>query len=262
VTLIIPDVFVQITIFIGGAILGSFFNVCIYRLPRNESIITPYSHCPNCKTRIKIWENIPLISYLILKGKCRYCGTKIPLSYLIVEILTPLLFLSLWHVFGESIDFVINLLFISILIIITVIDLKHQLILDVLTYPMILIGLLINYFNKVFINALISGLIGGGIILLIIKIGSHLFKKEAMGGGDFKLALGIGLFLANWKYTLVSLFLASLIGSLVGIVFILLGKKKFGEYIPFGPYLSSGAVITLFWGKNILDWYFKISYSP
>jgi len=257
---IIPDVFIQITIFIVGAMLGSFFNVCIYRLPRNESIITPHSHCPNCKTKIKIWENIPIISYFILKGKCHYCKIKIPIRYLIVEILTPILFLSLWYIFGKSIDFVIYLLFISILIIITFIDLEHQLILDVLTYPMILIGLLISYFNKVFIPTLISGLIGGGIIFLIITIGSRIFKKEVMGGGDFKLALVIGIFLANWEYTLISLFLASFLGSLVGIIFILLGKKKFGEYIPFGPYLASGAVITLFWGKNILDWYFKLSH--
>lgn len=255
---IIPDVFIQLTIFIAGAILGSFFNVCIYRLPRNESIIIPYSHCPNCKTRIKIWENIPIISYLILKGKCHYCNTKISSRYLIVEILTPVLFLLSWYLFGGSIDLAINLLFISILLIITFIDFEHQLILDVLTYPMMLIGILISYFKEVFISALIAGLIGGGVIFLIIILGSRIFKKEAMGGGDLKLAIVIGLFLGQWKYTLLSLFLASFLGSLVGIIFLLLGKKKFGEYIPFGPYLACGAVITLFWGKNILDYYFKL----
>ncbi|MEW6095231.1 MAG: prepilin peptidase [bacterium] len=256
--LITPTVFIQIVIFIVGAILGSFFNVCIYRLPINESIIIPLSHCPKCKTRIKVWENIPIVSYIILRGKCRYCSVKIPLSYLIVEILTPTLFLLLWHTFGISIDFAIYLLFISILIIITFIDLEHQLILNILTYPMIVIGLLISFFKETFINALISGVVGGGIIFLIVVISPLIFKKEGMGAGDFKLAAVIGIFLANWKYTLISLFLASFLGSLVGIVLILLGKKKFGEYIPFGPYLACGAVIATFWSKNIINWYFNL----
>lgn len=255
--LAIPEIFIQITIFIAGALLGSFFNVCIYRLPLNESIIIPFSHCPNCKIKIKIWENIPIISYLILKGKCRYCSTKIRPRYLIVEILTPILFLLLWHTFGYSSDFLVYLLFVSSLIIITFIDIDHQLILNVLTYPMILIGLLISFFNKVFISALISGLIGGGIIFLIVVISPIIFKKEGMGAGDFKLAIVIGIFLANWQDTLISLFLSSLFGSLFGVTFILFGKKKFGEYIPFGPYLACGAVVTLFFGEDIINWYLK-----
>jgi len=258
VQLIPIEVFIQIVIFIIGAILGSFFNVCIYRLPINESIIIPFSHCPNCKTRIKVWENIPIISYIILRGKCRYCNINISPRYLIVEILTPVLFLLLWHTFGKSFDFAIYLLFISILIIITFIDLEHQLILNILTYPIIVIGLLISFFKKVFISSLIAGLVGGGIIFLLILISPFIFKKEGMGVGDFKLAAVIGVFLANWEYTLISLFLASLLGSVVGLTLILLGRRKFGEYIPFGPYLSAGAVITLFWGRNIIDWYFNL----
>lgn len=253
-----PEIFQQIFIFIFGAILGSFFNVCIYRLPIGESIITPLSHCPSCKTRIKILENIPIISYIILKGRCRYCNVKIPLSYLIVEILTPTLFLLLLHNFGISPDLAIYLLFVSVLIIITFIDLKHQLILNILTYPMIVIGLLISFFKGTFINALIAGLIGGGIIFLIVIISPLIFKKEGMGIGDLKLAIVIGIFLADCKYTLISLFLASVLGSLVGVVLILLGKKKFGEYIPFGPYLSAGAVIALLWGENIINWYVNL----
>jgi leader peptidase (prepilin peptidase)/N-methyltransferase len=255
---LIPEPVIQILIFVVGALMGSFFNVCIHRLPINESIIIPYSHCPNCKAKIKIWENIPIISYIILRGRCRYCSIKISKRYLIVEILTPILFLLLWHTFGFSIDFAIYILFISTLIIITFIDLEHQLILNILTYPMIIIGLLINYFKGVFINALIAGIIGGGIIFLIVIISPLIFKKEGMGAGDFKLAGVIGIFLANWKYTLISLFLASFLGSLVGLGLILLGKKKFGEYIPFGPYLACGAAIVLFWGRDIINWYFKL----
>ncbi|MDI6735618.1 MAG: prepilin peptidase [bacterium] len=251
------EVFIQVVIFIAGALLGSFFNVCIYRLPIQESIIIPPSHCPNCKTRIKIWENIPILSYIILKGKCRSCEVKIPLRYLIVEILTPVLFLLLWHTYGYSYEFGIYLLFISILIIITFIDFEHQLILNIITYPMFFIGLLINFLKGTFFNSLIAGLIGGGIIFLIVVISPFIFKKEGMGGGDFKLAAVIGVFLANGQNTLISLFLASFLGSLVGVTLILLGKKKFGEYIPFGPYLTSGAVIVLFWGKNIMEWCVK-----
>lgn len=255
---LIPDVFIQIVIFIAGAILGSFFNVCIYRLPIDESIIIPSSHCPNCKTRIKIWENIPIISYIILKGKCRYCHVQIPLTYLTVEILTPLLYLLLWHTFGISVDFTIYLLFVSVLIIITFIDFEHQLILNILTYPMIVIGLLINFFKGTLVSSLIAGLVGGGNIFLIVIISPLIFKKEGMGGGDFKLAAVIGIFLADWKLTLLSLFLASFLGSLVGIALILLGKKKLGGYIPFGPYLAAGAIIAIFWGKNIIDWYIRL----
>ncbi|MEW6621148.1 MAG: prepilin peptidase [bacterium] len=252
---LIPSPFIQIIIFIFGALIGSFFNVCIYRLPIDESIVIPFSHCPNCKTKIKIWENIPIISYLILKGKCRYCGVQISPRYLIVEILTPVLFLLLWQFFGKSPDFFIYLLFISVLIIITFIDFEHQLILNVLTYPMIIIGLLISYFKGIFISSLIAGLVGGGIIFLIVIISPFIFKKEGMGAGDFKLAAVIGVFLASWQYTLISLFFASFLGSLVGLILILSGKKRFGEYIPFGPYLVFGALIILFYGKNIIDWY-------
>ncbi len=280
--------FEEIVIFIAGAMLGSFFNVCIYRLPIQESIITPPSHCPNCKTRIKIWENIPILSYIILKGKCRTCGVKIPLRYLIVEILTPVLFLLLWHTYGYSYEFGIHLLFISVLIIITFIDFEHQLILNVITYPMLFIGLLINFLKGTFLDSLIAGLIGGGIIYLIMVISPLIFKevcpicngsggkpgvetkecpsckgsgqvgKEGMGGGDFKLAAVIGVFLANGQDTVMCLFLASFLGSLVGVTLILLNKKKFGEYIPFGPYLTSGAVIVLFWGKNVMECAFRL----
>lgn len=319
---LISEPFIQVVIFIIGSLMGSFFNVCIYRLPINESIIIPHSHCPNCKTKIKIWENIPIISYIILRGKCRYCKTKISKRYIIVEILTPVLFLLLWNTYGGSIDFAIYLLFISILIIITFIDFEHQLIPNILTYPMVVIGILINFFKGILINSLIAGLVGGGIIFLIIVISPFIFKKylfniditfqktlnngniskelqdvfnsqatikvkkknrkwiiidekgeyliinkkdklsvylkrEGMGGGDLKLATVIGVFLANLGYTFLSLFLASFLGSLVGLGLILLGKKRFGEYIPFGPYLASGAVITLLFGKDIINWYFK-----
>ncbi len=253
-----PEIFVQIVIFIAGALLGSFFNVCIYRLPIQESIIIPPSHCPNCKTRIKIWENIPILSYIILKGKCRSCGVKISPRYLLVEILTPVLFLLLWHTYGYSYEFGIYLLFISVLIIITFIDFEHQLILNVITYPMLFIGLLINFLKGTFLDSLIAGLIGGGIIFLIVVVSPFIFKKEGMGGGDFKLAAVIGVFLANGQDTLISLFLASFLGSLVGVTLILLSKKKFGEYIPFGPYLTSGAVIVLFWGKNVMECAFRL----
>ena len=245
-----------ILIFILGLIVGSFCNVCIYRIPRNESVIYPASHCPNCHTDILAKDNIPLLSYLLLKGRCRNCGIKIFIQYPIVEFLTGLIYVIIYLIYGFSIQSLIYIILLSALIIIAFIDLNKQIILDVISLPGIVIGLILSFFVPYisFINSALGVLVGGGIIFIIGLAGSVIFKKEAMGGGDVKLAAMIGAFL-GWKYTIITLFLGFFLGALVGIFLILSKIKSKEDVVPFGPFIALGSFITLLWGEKILSWY-------
>ncbi|MGC8976982.1 MAG: prepilin peptidase [Candidatus Ratteibacteria bacterium] len=243
-----------ILFFILGLIFGSFANVCIFRLPKGKSIIFPGSFCPNCNKSIKWYDNIPLISYVLLKGKCRYCKNPIPLRYFIVEFLTGLLFFLVYKKFGISPStFVYNLLFLS-LVIISFIDMDTFLIPDVIVIPGIFLGLLFSFFfPQIYQMERIEGLIysffgviaGGGVLIFLGFIGKLLFKKDAMGGGDVKLLGMVGAF-CGWKSILLTLFFASLFGTLISLILILIKKKKIEDYVPFGPYLAIGAVISVF----------------
>ncbi len=243
-------------IFILGLIVGSFSNVCIYRIPRNESIIYPASHCPKCRTKIKAIDNIPLLSYILLKGRCRNCKSKISIQYPIVEFLTGVLYLIIYLVYGLSIQSLIYIILSSALIIISLIDLNEQIVPDVISLPGIVIGFIISFFVPYisFINSALGVLAGGGIILIIALAGSAIFKKEAMGGGDVKLAAMIGAFL-GWKYITISLFLGFFIGALAGIFLILSKIKSREDVVPFGPFIILGSFITLLWGEKIISWY-------
>jgi len=245
-----------ITIFILGLIIGSFCNVCVYRIPKNESIIFPASHCPNCHTTIKAIDNIPLLSYLLLKGKCRQCGEKISIRYPIIEFLNGVIYLSIFLVYGRSLQTLIYAPLSSALIIISFIDLDKQIIPDEISLPGIVIGFLlsivipyISYFNSI-----LGIIIGGGIIFLIALAGLAIFKKEAMGGGDVKLSAMIGAFI-GWKYILISLFIGFFIGAIAGILLILLKIRSRDDLVPFGPFIVLGSLITILWGENILSWY-------
>ena len=242
-----------ILIFILGLIVGSFCNVCIYRIPRNESVIYPASHCPNCHTDILAKDNIPLLSYILLKGRCRNCGIKIFIQYPIVEFLTGLIYVIIYLIYGFSIQSLIYIILLSALIIIALIDLNKQIIPDVISLPGIVIGLILSFFVPYisFINSVLGVLIGGGIIFIIGLAGSVIFKKEAMGGGDVKLAAMIGAFL-GWKYTIITLFLGFFLGALVGIFLILSKIKSKEDVVPFGPFIALGSFITLLWGEKIL----------
>lgn len=244
---------------IFGAMVGSFLNVCIYRVPREESIVTPGSHCPNCKTPIRFYDNIPLISYLLLGGKCRYCQKPISLQYPIVEGITALSSLFLFIRFGISLSYFIYFAFISALIVITVIDLYHQIIPDVISLPGIGVGLLASLAmpNISFWESLIGMISGGGVLFLVATGYQWLFKREGMGGGDVKLLAMIGAFL-GWKAVILTILLSSLIGSIVGVVLILIEGKDFKYAIPFGPFLSLGAAISLFFGEDLIGWYLHI----
>ena len=246
----------MILILILGLIVGSFGNVCIYRIPRNESIIYPASHCPKCRTTIKPVDNIPLLSYILLKGRCRNCGSKISIQYSIVEFLTGIIYLIIYLIYGLSIQSLIYIILSSALIIIAFIDLNELIVPDVISLPGIAAGLILSFFVPYisFINSALGVVIGGGIILIIGLVGSMIFKKEAMGGGDIKLAAMIGAFL-GWRYTIISLFLGFFLGALAGIFLILSKIKSREDMVPFGPFIALGSLITLLWGEKILSWY-------
>ena len=245
-----------VLIFILGLIVGSFSNVCVYRIPRNESIVYPASHCPKCHTTIKPIDNIPLLSYILLKGRCRNCKSKISIRYPVVEFLTGFIYLQIYLVYGLSIQTLIYVILASSLIIISFIDLKEQIVPDVISLPGIVIGFIISFFVPYisFINSALGVVVGGGIILIIGMAGSIIFKKEAMGGGDVKLAAMIGAFL-GWRYIIISLFLGFFLGAIVGIVLILSKIKSREDVVAFGPFIVLGSLITLLCGEKILSWY-------
>ncbi|HBY57790.1 MAG TPA: prepilin peptidase [Candidatus Atribacteria bacterium] len=252
------EIIASIFVLLLGLIIGSFSNVCIYRIPRNESLIRPGSHCPKCNQPIKFYDNIPLVSFIILKGKCRYCKEKISWQYPLVEFLTAVLYLLLFLRYGLQLVTFVYMFFCSALIIITFIDLKENIIPDVLSLPFLLLGFLMSFFLKNLspINSLLGILAGGGVLLLVAILGSFLFKKEAMGGGDIKLAAMVGAFL-GWQLTLLSLFLSFFTGAIIGIV-ILIKNKGESDPIPFGPFIALGTIIALFFGNSIINWYLSL----
>ena len=245
-----------ILIFILGLIVGSFSNVCIYRIPRNESIIYSGSHCPKCSTTIRPMDNIPLLSYIILKGRCRNCGSRISIQYPVVEFLTGIIYILIFLIYGLTLQSLIYIILSSALIIIAFIDLNEQIIPDVISLPGIVIGLILSFFVPYisFINSVLGVLVGGGIILIIGLVGSVIFKKEAMGGGDVKLAAMIGAFL-GWRYIIISLFLGFFLGALGGIFLVLSKIKNREDMVPFGPFIALGSFITILCGEKILSWY-------
>jgi leader peptidase (prepilin peptidase)/N-methyltransferase len=244
--------------FIFGAMVGSFLNVCIYRIPKEESIIWPGSHCRHCNKPVKSYDNIPLVSYLLLKGKCRYCKEPISIQYPVVEGVTALVSLFLMIKFGLSLSYLIYFAFVAALIIIAVIDLYHQIIPDVISLPGIGVGLLASIIipEITFFDSLIGILFGGGSLFLVATLYQWLFKREGMGGGDIKLLAMIGAFL-GWKAVILTILLSSLIGSITGITIMVLKGKDFKYAIPFGPFLSLGAVIALFYQNEIIFWYLQ-----
>ena len=243
-----------------GAMIGSCLNVFICKLPKEESIITPGSHCPQCSKPIRWYDNIPLVSFLLLRGKCRNCHRSISVQYPLVEGITALLSLLLFIRFGPSLNYVIYFAFVAALVVITVIDLHHQIIPDMISLPGIGVGLLASWIlpGTSVVKALLGLLLGGGSLFLVATVYEWLFKREGMGGGDVKLLAMIGAFL-GWKAVILTILLSSLIGSIVGIAVILWKGRDFKYAIPFGPFLSLGAVIALFYGENLILWYLTLN---
>lgn len=249
------EVYYIIVFFIFGAILGSFYNVVGYRLPKGESIIFPSSHCTNCGHKLKPYELVPIFSFLFLKGKCSKCKQKISWFYTIFEILTGLLFVLCYLVFKDNIiDLVIALTFVSMIIIIFVSDFHYLIIPDsvLLIFSVILLIELIirNGFVNIYLP-LLNGFLSFIAMYVIKLLGDFIFKKESMGGGDIKLLFVMGLVL-GFPQALFSIFVGSLVG--LPIAFIILLRKK-DHVIPFGPLLGIGSIIVLLTKFNVIDFF-------
>lgn len=242
--------------FVLGATVGSFLNVCIYRIPRGDSIIRPLSHCPACNQPISFFDNIPLISFLLLRGRCRYCQTHISFRYPLVELLSALLSLGLFLKFGLSPHLFVYFILGWSLLAVTFIDLDTQTIPDIITLPGIILGFFASFLilQVKYWQLVLGILLGGGILYMVAFLYHALTKKEGMGGGDIKLMAMIGAFL-GYKSVLPVIFLASLIGTLVGII-IIIGWRKDRRYaIPFGPFIALGTLMYIFWGQDFVRWY-------
>ncbi|MFW6034926.1 MAG: prepilin peptidase [Halothermotrichaceae bacterium] len=240
---------IELLIFISGLFIGSFLNVVIYRLPQNKSIVLPGSHCPQCKTRLKAIDLIPVVSWLIYRGRCRYCQEKISLQYPLVELLTGILFLFLFIQYGFVYQYFLMLVLVSLLIISAFIDLKHNIIPNKITIPGIIIGLVCALFSiHINITSALLGMLIPSLFLFIFA----LFFKQGMGMGDVKLVAMIGVFL-GWQYTFFSIVIGSFLGIIVMIPLMVGGVVSRKYKIPFGTFISTAAVIMIFYGKMILN---------
>lgn len=239
-----------------GLCVGSFLNVLIYRLPLEKSVIRPASACPNCGIPIRGYDNIPVLSYLLLRGKCRRCQSRISLRYPLLELVTGLLSLAIFFRYGVSWACLFYFMFVAALIAIIFIDFDHQIIPDVITYPGIAVGFISSLLlpNITYRDSLIGIIMGGGILYLIALGYLALAKREGMGGGDIKLLAMIGAFL-GWQALPFTILSSAFLGSVVGIIAMLKTGKDTRMAIPFGPFLSIGAILYLFWGKAVTQWY-------
>ncbi len=246
-------------IFFLGMCIGSFLNVCIHRLPIGKSIVRPASSCPVCGKAIGWYDNIPLISYIILRGRCRGCRTAISIRYPLVELLCGLFALITWLQFGFGVPAPVYFIFIAALLVITFIDIDHRIIPDIISLPGIPLGFLASLAlpQITWSDSLIGIGVGGG-SLLAIAWGYQFFTgKDGMGGGDIKLLAMIGAFL-GWKGVCFTIMTSSLIGTIVGIILMLRAGKGMKMALPFGPFLAIGAIAYLFLGPGLIEWYFNL----
>ena len=239
-------------IFVLGAVIGSFLNVCIHRLPAEISVASPPSNCPQCRTPIKFYDNIPILSFLLLRGRCRGCGTPISVQYILIELINGAGYVVIAWKFGFNTETAFYSLLFSALLTASVIDLYHQIIPDFITIPGIIIGLAASaaILPSGIKSAFFGTLLGGG-LFFVIAVAS----RGGMGGGDIKLIAMIGSFL-GFTDVLITIVLSSFIGSLVGIFLMLIFGKGRKYKIPFGPFLAIGGIMSLFFKTEIIEWYF------
>jgi len=246
----------KVFVFVFGTAVGSFLNVCIYRLPGSLSIIRPRSMCPRCQTQIASYDNIPIVSYLWLRGRCRHCGAAISLRYPVVEMAAGLFAVAVFNRHGLAVESILLYAFVAALLVVTFIDIDHQIIPDVITYPGIVVGFLSSLVldHITYKDSLLGIILGGGLLFLVAS-GYYFFtKKEGMGGGDIKLLAMIGAFL-GWKAIIFTVFVGSAVGTVVGVAVALRTQRGRKMAVPFGPFLSLGALLFLFWGQGIINWY-------
>ena len=259
-------------VFLFGACIGSFLNVCVYRIPRDESVVTPRSHCPHCGKLIAWYDNVPVLSYLLLRAKCRHCGERISPRYMLIELLVAVLFTLIWLLYGllnrggsywMILDPRIPVYWLAMagLVVATFVDFEHYIIPDRISVGGVAAGLLLSALVpemhgehsriSAFEASVIGALAGGGLLWGVGFIGKLALKKEAMGMGDVKLLAAIGAFL-GWQAVLFTVIVSSFAGSAVGISLIALGGRKWQSRIPYGPYIALGAMLWMLWGR---DWW-------
>ncbi len=279
-----PESVAYVFVFIFGAIVGSFLNVVIHRVPNEESIVFPNSACPKCQTPIKAYDNIPVLSWLILGGKCRGCDSPISSRYPAVELLTALVYLLVYCQVGLTPMLPVYLAFVSAMIALIFIDAEHMILPNVITYPLLVIALLVriifplifgeNYFSDTayapatylagqpawlisLFGAVVGALVGGGSLWFVGAVWKKLRGVDAMGLGDVKMMLGVGA-LIGWRLAFLSIFLGAFAGALIGIVLISRQKDKdLQTQIPFGIFLGMGSILSILYGEQLIDWYFR-----
>lgn len=242
--------------FVFGAVVGSFLNVCIYRIPAGLSIVSPPSRCPACLKRIAFYDNIPVISYIVLMGRCRHCGSPVSARYPVVEAIAGVFASALFFKFGPTPAFFIYSVFIAALIVITFIDIDHQIIPDVISLPGIPLGIIASFFlpSVGVVDSVIGAIAGGGLLFGIAAAYYYSTGKEGMGGGDVKLLAMIGAF-TGWRGVLMTVLAGSVSGAVLGGILMLVHGKGGKHPIPFGPFLAAGAVVYVFAGEALIEWY-------
>ena len=242
--------------FLFGTVVGSFLNVCIARIPKEQSVIVPGSRCPACQAPIRALDNIPLLSFAILRGRCRSCQHPISWRYPVVEALTGILFALTVARFGVTLQTAFLFTFLSGLVSVSFIDLDHQIIPNAITLPGIPLGLLAGLLlgQPPLLDRLMGALAGAGFLYLVLLYGGVLLGQEAMGEGDLNLIALVGAFL-GWRAVVITILVGCLVGSVVGIG--LIGMRRLGrrQHMPFGPFLALGAVVALFSGEWLITWY-------
>ncbi|HEV8132281.1 MAG TPA: prepilin peptidase [Acidobacteriota bacterium] len=265
-------------VFLFGLVIGSFLNVVIARVPERQSVITPRSRCPHCSTPIAPYDNIPVLSFLWLRGRCRHCREKIAILYPVVELLTGLAFVAAYGKFDWTPSFPLNALFFSALIALIFIDLRHRILPDIITLPLILIGLFLSYiqdpsliesrflarlfdlqmpWQRIAVHAtasLLGILLGGGALWAVAVAYLKLRKIEGMGMGDVKLMAAVGAFL-GWSLAWLTIFIGSLLGAIIGSAYIASRRKGLQYELPFGTFLGFAAIVSALWGPDLIDWY-------
>jgi leader peptidase (prepilin peptidase)/N-methyltransferase len=252
------DSFWIVTAAAFGAIVGSFLNVCIYRLPRDRSIVWPASACPHCGRALAWYENIPIVSFLALGGRCRTCREPIAARYPIVEALTAAMFACAWWYYGPGALLASRLVFGCALIVLFAIDLEHQLLPNLITLPGVVAGFGFSLLTEPgWFDSMVGILLGGGVLFGIAEAYYRLRHEEGLGMGDVKMLGMIGAFL-GWKLMIVTLMVASLSGSIIGVLLIITKRGSMKYALPFGTFLAIGAAVSATVGQRLLDWYLRL----
>jgi len=253
--MMLPPGTAEIVLALMGLCIGSFLNVCIHRLPLKQSVVHPRSRCPDCGYALRWYDNVPVVSYAALRGRCRSCSRPISLQYPIVEIVTAVLFVAHWYTFGPTIMLPVRLLFACALLVLFMIDLEHQILPDVITLPGIVIGVILSFFLPPGpVMSLIGVAAGGGVLWAIAEAWYRLRKVEAMGFGDVKMLAMVGAWLGV-KMVLLTFVLSSMLGGLIGAVLIGSRRADMATRVPFGTMLAVGALVASMYGEALLAWY-------